>query len=235
MFKTTLLAVLLTGIAGYLAIQKFGSPFAAAPKNGWERKAALETPWKMSQLTSKRNTIANWPPTIGKPFPQFDLFNHNDRSFSFESLRGKPTVIEFISMTCAGCQAFSGGNEHGAYGGLASQPNLESFETYFRQYAGFDLHSGEVNFVVVVVYNDKLQSPTAKDLNDWRNHFKMYEHKNVHVISSTDLASGVTYKMVPGFMLLDQNQNVVFDSTGHQPKHNLYTELLPGVKSLLRK
>ena len=58
-------------------------------------------------------------------------------------------------MTCAGCQAFAGGNEFGPYGGLASQPNLLSFEKYFQQYTGLDLYSGEVNYVVVIVYNDK--------------------------------------------------------------------------------
>ena len=231
MFRTTILAFLI-GVAGYLAVDKFGSPFPVEPKDGWERKASLETPWRISQLASKKNKLSNWPPATGKTFPRFDLFDHSGKQFSFESLRGKPTVIEFISMTCAGCQAFSGGNEFGPYGKLASQPDLLSFEKYFQQFAGLDLYSGQVNYVVVIVYNDKLESPTAEDLSSWRSHFHL-EHDNTYVVSSQELASGDSFNMIPGFMLLDSNQSVVFDSTGHKPKHNLYSELLPGVKALL--
>lgn len=234
MSKSVILAVILSGLAGYLAVSKFGSPFATSPSNGWERKAALETPWEMSRLANASNTLADWPPVAGKPFPQFELFDHVGERFSIDSLRGKPTIIEFISMSCAGCQAFAGGNEVGPYGGLMSQPNLESFEAYFRKYAGLDLHSGEVNFVVAVVYNDKLQTPTKQDLNDWRSHFGMDKWDNTFVVSNPNLASAATFKMIPGFMLLDQDQVVLFDSTGHHPTHNLYTELLPAVPALLR-
>jgi len=228
-----LLAVALTCAAGFLAASKFGSPFAT-PKNGWERKAALETPWTMSQLSSKANTISDWPPVDGKLFPQVELFDHTGKPFDLRSLRGKPTIIEFISMSCAGCQAFAGGNQLGPYGDLASQPNLQSFESYFRRYAGFGLNSGKVNYVVAVVYNDKLQSPDAKDLSDWRSHFQL-DQPYTHIVSGPDLASGETFRMIPGFMLLDMNQVVLFDSTGHHPKHNLYTELLPGVRDLFER
>ena len=234
MSKNILFAVVLTCIAGYLAVSKLGSPFAGEPKDGWERKAALETPWRMARLTSKSNTIAGWPPVIGKPFPQFELFDHTGQPFTMASLRGKPTIIEFISMSCAGCQAFAGGNEFGPFRRLASQPDLESFEKYFRKYAGFDLDSGEVNFVVAVVYNDKLKTPTAQDLDDWRSHFHLDKSDNMFVVSSPKLASGATFKMIPGFMLLDQHHVILLDSTGHQPTHNLFTELLPEVPALLR-
>ena len=231
MLKYFLLATL-TCAVGYLGLSKFGSPFAT-PTNGWERKAALETPWRMSRLSSQTNQIADWPPVDGKRFPQVELFDHNGRPFELGSLRGKPTVIEFISMSCAGCQAFAGGNKFGPYGELAVQGNLESFDTYFRQYAGFDLDSGQVNFVVAVVYNDKLKCPSAEDLRNWRSHFRL-EHPNMHIVSGPNLASGTTFKMIPGFMLLDKNLVVLFDSTGHQPKHNLYSELLPAIPNLLK-
>lgn len=235
MSRSVVFAVVLSCVAGYLAISKFGSPFGSAPTNGWERKAALETPWQMSKLASKSNSLADWPPAVGKPFPQFELFDHTGKHFSMASLRGKPTIVEFISMSCAGCQAFAGGNQHGPYAKLASQPNLESFETYFRRYAGSDLHAGDVNFVIAVVYNDTLQTPTVQDLNGWRSHFQLDKNDNTFVVSSRDLASGETFKMIPGFMLLDHGQTVLFDSTGHQPVHNLYTDLLPAVPALLRR
>ena len=105
MLKTATLGLLI-GVAGYLAVDKFGSPFPSEPKTGWERKANLETPWRISQLASKKNTLSNWPPVSGKPFPQFDLFDHANNQFSFDSLRGKPTVIEFIFDDVCGLSSF---------------------------------------------------------------------------------------------------------------------------------
>ena len=213
-------------------LSEYVSPFAK-PANGWERKAALETPRAMSRIATATNQIPNWPPVDGKPFPEIELFDHLGLPFDFRGLGGKPTVIEFISMTCAGCQALAGGNKFGPYGDLAVQPNLESFDVYFRQHAGFDLHSGDVNYVVAVVYNDKLQNPTAEDLNRWRNHFQL-DHQNTHIVGGPKLASAATFRMIPGFMLLDEDLVVLFDSTGHQPKHDLYRELLPALSKMAR-
>jgi len=234
MSKSLVLVFAMTCVAGYFAVSEFGSPFAAEPKDGWERKAALETPWKISRLANASNALEDWPPAVGDVFPQFELFDHTGTQFSMAGLRGKPTIIEFISMSCAGCQALAGGNQVGPYGRLASQSNVETFETYFRQLAGFDLDSGEVNFVVAAVYNDKLQTPTKQDLNGWRSHFKLDRFDNAFVVSGPELASAATFKMIPGFMLLDQNQVVLFDSTGRQPVHDLFSELLPAVPTLLR-
>ena len=230
-FQFILCATLMAGPMLYVVMTQPGSPLST-PKTGWERKAALETTQRMSRLASQPNQIPNWPPVDGQRFPEVELFDHHGQPFDLSSLRGKPTVIEFISMSCAGCQAFAGGNQFGPYGDLAVQPNLESFDKHFQQYAGFDLHSGDVNYVVAVVYNDKLTTPTPEDLNQWRNHFQLNQH-NTHIISGQKLASGKTFKMIPGFMLLDKNQVVQFDSTGHQPKHNLYSELLPAVSKML--
>lgn len=240
MLKTAILLSVATCAVTFLAISKFGSPFAGEsrnagePRNGWERKAALETLSQMNRLSSAANTIANWPPVIGNSFPRFELFDHTGKPFLMTDLAGKPTIIEFISMSCAGCQAFAGGNQVGPYGGLASQGDMKTFERYYRDYTGLDLHSGDVNFVVAVVYNDKLQSPTQEDLSAWRTHFQMESDRNTYVVSSPKLASAATFKMIPGFMLLDQNHVVRYDSTGHQPKHNLYTELLPAVPKMIR-
>lgn len=226
-----ILAAMLTCVVGYVGFTKFGNPFST-PKNGWERKAALETPWRMHNLAEQSNRISNWPPRVGGSFPKVELLDHAGRPFDLKSLHGKPTVVEFVSMSCAGCQAFAGGKQFGAYGDLAVQPKLESFEHYLQQYAGVDLDSGDINLVIAVVYNDQLQSPTAEDLARWRNHFQL-NRPNTYLVSSPELASGTTFKMIPGFMLLDDRQEVKFDSTGHHPQHNLYTELLPAIPKLL--
>ena len=42
-----------------------------------------------------------------------------------------------------------------------------------------------------------------------------------------------TYRMIPGFQLVDRDFVLRSDSTGHRPTHNLYTELLPMVGELL--
>ena len=230
-FQFILCATLMTAPVLYVVMNQPGS-LLSTPTTGWERKAVLETPRRMSQLASQPNQIPNWPPIDGQVFPEVELFDHRGQPFNLNSLCGKPTVLEFISMSCAGCQAFAGGNQFGPYGHLAVQPNLKSFDKYFQQYAGFDLHSGDVNYVVVVVYNDKLAPPTARDLSHWRKHFEL-KHQNTYIVSGQKLASETTFRMIPGFMLLDKNRVVRFDSTGHQPKHNLYSELLPAIQEML--
>jgi len=40
--------------------------------------------------------------------------------------------------------------------------------------------------------------------------------------------------MIPGFFLIDKDFILRSDSTGHRPKHNLYTQLLPELSVLLQ-
>ena len=47
------------------------------------------------------------------------------------------------------------------------------------------------------------------------------------------LANQASFNMIPGFLLLDKDLTVLFDSTGHSPRHGLWQDLLPAAKELL--
>ncbi len=53
------------------------------------------------------------------------------------------------------------------------------------------------------------------------------------VFSERDLRGDASYNMIPGFQLIDRDSILRKDSTGHQPRHNLWKELLPEVRRLL--
>jgi hypothetical protein len=200
----------------------------------WKRKFALETPERMNALAIEPNTLANWPPEVGKALPALKFYRHDGSAFDLNSLRGKPLLVEMISMTCAGCQAFSGGSTHGGFGGFPVQSGLQSIERYYEQYSGGrHLFSEDLNFVQLLVYNLELQPATIADAAAWREHFKLVESNTFVLVSEPSLANGVTFKMIPGFLMLNKDLVVVFDSTGHNPKHNLFEQLLPGIRTLV--
>jgi hypothetical protein len=201
--------------------------------SGWERKAALETPLRMHQIAWARNTVENWPPRERQTFPNIQLIDHEGNDFSMQSLAGKPVLIEFIAMSCAGCQAFAGGKKHGGFKKFAVQRGLDSMEDYFQRYTGYSMDTQKLNVVQVIVYDLKLSNPEPSELAAWREHFHLTS-PNMHVVGGTkSLANGATKKMIPGFMLLDADLQVVSDSTGHRPKRDFYRDLLPQAKKML--
>ena len=78
--------------------------------------------------------------------------------------------------------------------------------------------------------------PTAQDVRDWKNHFGSPTRKNYWVFAgSSDLHDNVSYNIIPGFQLIDKNFVLRYDSAGHNPKHDLWTELLPHVKNIIEE
>jgi hypothetical protein len=49
------------------------------------------------------------------------------------------------------------------------------------------------------------------------------------------LRNQASYVMVPGFQLVDRKFVLRWDATGHNPRHDLYRELLPEIPKLLRE
>lgn len=203
----------------------------------WVKKARIESAERMTQLANTPNNLTNWPPVLDRPFPEIELFDHDGKKVSVESFKGKPTLVEIVTMTCAGCQAFSGGHKYGGFGGMPAQVDLGSIEEYYKKYTlGHDLFSDEINFVQIIIYNLSLNPASPTDVNSWRKHFKLDQHKNTSVLTGGNaLATSASYYMIPGFLLLDKDTKVLFDATGHQPKHSLYTELLPGMNRILEQ
>ena len=203
--------------------------------NPWEKKAALETSEKMGAIASISNRVAGWPPVLHERFPNIALFDHMGKPFSMNSLQGKPVLVVFVAMTCAACEAFSGAGMYGGYDGLASQKDLESIESYFKRYTGgVALLGGPVQFVQIIFYNTSLEAPTPQELTGWRTHFHFDNYSNAFVVSGGEpLRNGESFQRIPGFLLLDKELKVRYESLGHSPRHNLYRDLLPGVRGVV--
>ncbi len=204
---------------------------------GYKKKVAIETPNKMAKIAAVKNDLSNWPPKLNQKFPEVPLIDHRGNSFSMEKLSGKPTLIEFVAMTCAACQAWSGAHKHGTFENLAAQQDLSSIEDHYKEYtSGLDLFDGSINFVQLIIYDTALEAPTAEKIDSWRKHFKLDQHKNTYVVTGGKaLTNQESFKRIPGFMLLDKNGIIRFDALGHTPVHNFYTELLPTVKELINQ
>lgn len=120
---------------------------------------------------------------------------------------------------------------------LGIDSTMRSIEEYFARYTGGrTLHSDDLSFVQIIIYNLHLKAPRPFELAAWRTHFGFDRHPSTFVVSGGEaLANQASFKMIPGFLLLDKDQTVLFDATGHAPRHNLYTDLLPAAARLLRK
>jgi hypothetical protein len=225
--RTVLLALSILALSFYLLkYQEESGP--------WLKKSQAETVDRMTQAATAPNRLSDWPPQLGKIFPSVELIDHRGHPFALGSLKGKPTIIEFVAMTCAGCQGFSGGNIYGGFKGFAVQPGLPSFEAITKTYGGIDLYSEKLHYVQLVIYNLSLDPPSAIDLSTWREHFHFDKHPNTTVVGGTAaLANKDSFAMIPGFMLIDSDQNVCFDATGHNPKHDLYRTLVPSIKRVV--
>ena len=125
----------------------------------------------------------------------------------------------------------------GGYGRTKPPKGIPSIEELLRQYAGgVSLSSGKIVLVQVILYSESMKAPSAQDVQKWAQHFKLNRSKNCVVLAGTpELVNSESYKMIPGFQLVDRDFILRADSTGHKPRHNLYTELLPLIPKLLRE
>jgi len=181
------------------------------------------------------NAKTAWPPVLGKPFPDLELVDQTGEKVRMSSFKGSVILVEMIGMTCPACQAFSGAHRKGAYGKVTPQSGLQSIEEYFPQYAnGVRLDHEEIVFVQILLYDMLMKAPSSKDAEKWAEQFDFDRSRNEVVLAGEKwLVGPASFKLIPGFQLIDRNFIVRSDSTGHHPKHNLFTHLLPMVPKLL--
>jgi hypothetical protein len=224
-----LLALFLASLAFLIFPEKL------LPLSPWQKKAQLETPERMAAAASIPNRVPGWPPQVGRVFPPIHFIDHEGKAFSLDSLKGKPVLVEIIAMSCAGCEAYAGGAHYGGFEGFAVQPRLGTIDYYARKFGGVSPFDPRLNFVQIIIYNLFLNAPVAPELAAWRKHFHFDAYPNTFVVSGgPDLANGASFNMIPGFYLLDSTGKVLFDAAGHTPKHDLYTQLLPAIRGLVR-
>lgn len=148
--------------------------------------------------------------------------------------QGSVILIEYIGMTCPACQAFAGAHEVGSFGGVRPQRGVESIAEYFPKYAGVSLDDERIVLVQVLLYSLSMGAPTPEDARRWASHFDQNRAAGEIVLAGRQKLLGqASYNLIPGFQLIDKDFILRSDSTGHQPRHNLYTELLPLVPKLL--
>ena len=174
--------------------------------------------------------LEDWPPKLGSAYPDVELRDSNGEAVRLSSFRGKVLLIEPIGMNCPACIAFAGGNSDGR-GGLDGQPGqngLESIESYVERYApGASLNDPDLVFIHMLLYNHKLRAPTEEDARRWAEHFGVSRPNHLVLYGDERFINPASYKMIPGFQLIDRDFILRSDSTGHTPTHNLWKDLLP--------
>jgi hypothetical protein len=225
---TLLLLILLVVVGIYFYTLRYSDP--ASPTN-----------ISISSSTANQNSTSAlgfaWPPIIDQPFPDIELMSHTGEMIKLSSFKGKVILVEPIGMTCPACNAFSGAPNVGAYEGQSYQQNLAPIETLLPQYAeGISLNDPGIVLVQLILYDLSLKTPTASDARRWAQHFGLDQKQNVYVLAGDGrYINQASYDMIPGFFLIDQNFILRSDSTGHRPKYNLYSHLLPKVSELLEQ
>ena len=186
-------------------------------------------------LTACLEEKPEWPPRLGQSFPDLQLIDHTGREFRLSELKGKVVLVEPIGMNCAACNAYSGAQVKGGYNGMQPQQGLQSIETYLSQFAqGIDINHPDLKLVQLILYDFNMRQPTAEDAKFWAEHFGLNRRQNVLVaVSTTDLRGKPSFKMIPGFHLIDRDFILRKDSTGHRPLHNLFSDLLPTIPNLI--
>lgn len=179
--------------------------------------------------------IGDWPPVKGKRFPELILADQTGVTTRLSEFAGKVILVEYAAIPCEGCQAFAGGNQHGGFHGPV-QKGLDSIENYAARYANVRLGSEDVVFVQVLLYGKSISSPTAEEVSGWASHFGMDRGANKVVLrGDPSLLSDETYRMIPGFHLIDRDFVLRSDSCGHRPQDDLYRDLLPMLGELARQ
>ncbi len=180
---------------------------------------------------------SSWPPQLGQTYPDLQLSDATGNRVQLSDYRGRVLLIEPIGVDCPACQAYAGAHREGI-GPLRSctpQRNLQSIEEYAEQYGGVSLDDPRLVYVQLLLYNWTRQGPpTLEEAHEWAEHFGAARRPNQLVlIADAEMIGPASYAMVPGFQLVDADFVLRFDSTGHNPRHNLWTDLLPGLPSLL--
>lgn len=178
-----------------------------------------------------------WPPVVGKSYPEMELLDSEGHKVRISDFHGSVVLIEPVGMSCAACQAFSGGEEKGGFAGVLPQGGLPSVRELLKTYAAnTSLDDEHLQFVQILLYDSKMGVPSVEDAAAWARHFGFQGKKNHHVLVGTKEIQGqIAYNLIPGFQLLDKNSVLRSDATGHNPKDNLYTTLLPLLPSLLKE
>lgn len=178
----------------------------------------------------------SWPPKVDQLFPELTFTNYDGRGIRLSDFKGKVVLIEPVGMTCEACNAYSGGERRGGVKGIVPQRGLQSIEQYLPRYGnGITLGHRDVVLVQILLYDLTMEAPDLEDARIWAEHFGFDRNPNVYVVfSEKDLRGRASFDMIPGFYLVGKDSVVRYDATGHRPRHDLFSQLLPEVSRMVR-
>ncbi len=183
---------------------------------------------------SARTFKTFWPPVVGQTYPEIELSDLGGRKIKLSSFAGKVILLEPIGMSCPACQAFVGGATKGGINGVQPQGGVSSIDSYL-QASGVAPGDPRLVRVQLILYGPGLGVPTLAEAQAWAKHFDFGRGSNeVIMLGDQRYINQSSYNMIPGFQLIDKNFTLVCDATGHNPRSNLYTELIPSVKRFLK-
>lgn len=185
-----------------------------------------------SKQTSKFRLF--WPPQLNNYYPDIELQSLSGKKVKLSQYAGKVLLIEPIGLSCPACQAFAGGDTKGSFCGVSPQPGLQSIERLMAS-NGISGQDPRIVKVQLLLYGPTLQAPTMAEARAWAKHFGFGSRPNeVVLIADSRYQNDGSYNMIPGFQVVDKDFVLRSDSSGHQPKNDLYRHLLPTLKNLLR-
>jgi hypothetical protein len=186
-----------------------------------ETKYTKETSFIVTQTPSQ------WPPKKYYEFPDFEFKDIHGNKHHLTELKGKWVLVEPIGMNCPACLAFSGAHHVGTLSGISPQNGLLSIEEYLTQ-GKIDIHDERIQLVQLLLYDLNMKGPQFEEATLWRNKFDIGKNDHHWVISGGNIMQNqASFDMIPGYYLLDTNGYVISDSTGHNPKDNLFSQLIP--------
>jgi len=226
-FAPFLVAVLiLCGVGGYL----YADMRAKRATSGWNPAMAGEP-----QGSASNRLGFAWPPKVGTPFPDLELMSDSGVVRRLSEFKGKIILVEPVGMNCPACNAFAGAHKVGGYKGTHPQLGLPSIEEILPRHAkGVTIDDERVVLVHLLLFDMNYAAPTAADARKWSDHFDFGERRDIVVMAGDERFLGPeSFKMIPGFFLVDRDFILRADSTGHRPRDDLYRKLLPMIPTLL--
>ena len=174
-----------------------------------------------------------WPPALNSYYPDIEMMSLSGKPVKLSSYAGKAILVEPIGMSCPACQAFAGGDTRGGINGVLPQSGLPSIDNLLQK-QGISPNDPRLVRVQLILYGPTLKAPTLAEARAWANHFGFGQGANQLVlIADQRYQNDASYNMIPGFQLIDKNFVLRSDSSGHQPKNDLYGQLLPMIRQLL--
>ncbi|MCC7527887.1 MAG: hypothetical protein IT342_05155 [Candidatus Melainabacteria bacterium] len=174
-----------------------------------------------------------WPPVVNQVYPELELCDLSGNRVKLSAYAGKVILLEPIGMSCPACQAFVGGDRKGGINGVIPQAGLSSIDVLLKA-QGISISDPRLVRVQLLLYGPSLGVPTLPEAQAWSKHFDFGRRSNeVLLLGDQRYINQHSFNMIPGFQLIDKNFVLRSDACGHNPKSNMYKELIPMVGKLL--